>query len=149
MYNKPLSANPTKWSNTLKQFVAKLPTNCLSVFDHFLELAIKGLTVTFRSVFRTLSNIYGRTFSRKQLTGTSCQLCQLLTSQIFHMIPHTPFIFKISSQWEHFFCLYFQMLQFHVRSIFQGQRKAALGTNGLITTTVVLLKNNLELLYSF
>ena len=40
----PLSANITKWSNTLKQFVGKLPTNCLSVFDHFVELALKGLT---------------------------------------------------------------------------------------------------------
>ena len=39
----PLSANITKWSNTLKQFVGKLPTNCLSVLDHFLELAFKGL----------------------------------------------------------------------------------------------------------
>ena len=32
----PLSANPTKWSNTLKQV-------CLSVFDHFVKLALKGL----------------------------------------------------------------------------------------------------------
>ena len=39
----PLSANPTKWSNTLKQFVGKLPTNCLSGFDHFVGLALKGL----------------------------------------------------------------------------------------------------------
>ena len=38
----PLSANPRKWSNTLKQFVGKLPTNCLSVFDHFMGLALKG-----------------------------------------------------------------------------------------------------------
>ena len=38
-----LSANPTKWSNTLKQFVGNLPTNCLSVFDHFVILALKGL----------------------------------------------------------------------------------------------------------
>ena len=38
------SANPTKWSNTFKQFVGKLPTNCLSVFDYFLGLALKGLT---------------------------------------------------------------------------------------------------------
>ena len=38
-----LSANPTKWSNTLKQFVGKLPTNCLSVFDHFVKLVLKGL----------------------------------------------------------------------------------------------------------
>ena len=40
----PLRANPTKWPNTLKQFVGKLPTNCLSVFGHFINLALKGLT---------------------------------------------------------------------------------------------------------
>ena len=40
----PLSANFTKWSNTLKQFVGKLATNCLSVFDHFVRLALKGLS---------------------------------------------------------------------------------------------------------
>ena len=40
----PLSANPTKWSNTPKQFVGNLPTNCLSVFDHFMNLALKELT---------------------------------------------------------------------------------------------------------
>ena len=39
----PLSANFIKWSNALKQFVVKLPTNCLSVFDHFVGLALKGL----------------------------------------------------------------------------------------------------------
>ena len=39
----PLSANPTKWSNTLKQLIGSLPTNCLSVFDHFLNLALKDL----------------------------------------------------------------------------------------------------------
>ena len=38
-----LSANPTKWSNTLKQFVGILPKNCLSVFDHFVKLTLKGL----------------------------------------------------------------------------------------------------------
>ena len=39
----PLSANPTKWSNTLKQFVGNLLTNCLSVFDHCVKLALKQL----------------------------------------------------------------------------------------------------------
>ena len=39
-----LSANPRKWSNTLKQFVDNLPTNCLSVFNHFAGLALKGIT---------------------------------------------------------------------------------------------------------
>ena len=36
-----LSTNLTKWSNTLKQFVGNLPTNCLSLFDHFVGLALK------------------------------------------------------------------------------------------------------------
>ena len=39
----PLSTNPTKWSNILKQFVGNFPTNCLSVFDRFAGLALKGL----------------------------------------------------------------------------------------------------------
>ena len=37
----PLSGNPRKWSNTLKQFSAKADE--LLVFDHFLGLAFKGL----------------------------------------------------------------------------------------------------------
>ena len=41
----PLSANPIKWPNTLKQFVGKLSTNCLSLFDHFVKLALKGLNL--------------------------------------------------------------------------------------------------------
>ena len=41
----PLNANPIKWLNTFKQFVDKLLTNCLSVFGHFLNLALKGLTI--------------------------------------------------------------------------------------------------------
>ena len=39
----PLSANPIKWSNTLKEFIGNWLTNCLSVFDHFVKLALKGL----------------------------------------------------------------------------------------------------------
>ena len=38
-----LSANPTKWSNTLKQFVGNWPASCLSVFDQFVGLALKEL----------------------------------------------------------------------------------------------------------
>ena len=40
----PLSANTKKWSNTLKQFVGHLLTNRLVVCDHFVGLALKGLT---------------------------------------------------------------------------------------------------------
>ena len=43
----PLNAYPTKWSNTLKQFVDNLTVNCLSVFGHFVGLAIKGLKPTY------------------------------------------------------------------------------------------------------
>ena len=42
IFLNPLSANITKWSNTLKQFVGKLPTNCLSVLAILLT-SIKGL----------------------------------------------------------------------------------------------------------
>ena len=38
----PLSTNPAKWSNTPKQFVGNLPTNCLSVFDHFVGWHLKA-----------------------------------------------------------------------------------------------------------
>ena len=39
----PFSANPTKWSNTLKQFVGKLATDCLRVFHYFVKLDLKEL----------------------------------------------------------------------------------------------------------
>ena len=44
-----LSANFTKWSNKLKQFVGNLPTNRLSVFDHFVGLALKGIIMANRT----------------------------------------------------------------------------------------------------
>ena len=49
--NNPLRANPTKWSNTLEHFVGKLPTNCLSVFDHFVGLGLVLKALTFIEVF--------------------------------------------------------------------------------------------------
>ena len=68
----PLSANFKKWSNTLKQFVGKLPTNCLSVFGHFVELALKGLRKWLTTWFIT-DNITA-TF---QLSFALCSLCTL------------------------------------------------------------------------
>ena len=50
----PLNANIAKWSNTFKQFVGKLPTNCLSVFDHFVGLALKRL-IFGKTLMRTHS----------------------------------------------------------------------------------------------
>ena len=40
----PLSTNPTKWSNTLKHIVFKLPTNCRRI-DHFMGLTLKELRI--------------------------------------------------------------------------------------------------------
>ena len=37
----------TKSPNTLKQFAAKLPTNCLSVFGHFVNLALNSFIILF------------------------------------------------------------------------------------------------------
>ena len=53
-----LSTNHTKWSKTLKQFVDQLPTNCLSVFDHFLGLAFKGLILDVKFGDNPYSLIY-------------------------------------------------------------------------------------------
>ena len=44
----PLSVNPTKWSNTLKQFVS-----CCNSFDHFVGLALKGLMENIWHSIRT------------------------------------------------------------------------------------------------
>ena len=42
IYVNRLSTNPTKWSNT-QTTRWLLPTNCLSVLDHFVRLALEGL----------------------------------------------------------------------------------------------------------
>ena len=52
-----LSANPTKWPNTLKQFVGNLPTNFLSLFDHFAKLALKGLKSYFAKLFFRIAGV--------------------------------------------------------------------------------------------
>ena len=56
MLLNPLSTNPEKWSNTLKQIVGNLPTICLSVFDHFMNLALKGLSFCTNFTFVTVPN---------------------------------------------------------------------------------------------
>ena len=49
----PFSANFTKWSNRLKKFIGNLPTNCLSVSDHFVGLALKGLRYLYYKHLKT------------------------------------------------------------------------------------------------
>ena len=62
----PLRANPTKWSNTLKQFVSFF----LSVFDHFVGLTLKGLIV---NGLRNFEKFFFKTKNyRKQSTIICC-----------------------------------------------------------------------------
>ena len=57
----PLSTNPTSWSNILKQFISNLPTNCLSVFDHFVGLVPRGFT-SYIYAATTGSSIFNDSF---------------------------------------------------------------------------------------
>ena len=66
----PLSAKFIKLSNTLKQFVGKLPTNCLSMFDHFVGLALKGLKETY------FLKMLGVWFCVRELYLIYCLLCR-------------------------------------------------------------------------
>ena len=52
----PLNAKFTKCANTLNQFVGKLPTNCLSVFGHFVGLAFIGCSSSTYCYFECVCN---------------------------------------------------------------------------------------------
>ena len=69
------SANFTKWSNTLRHFLDKLATNCLSVFDHFVGLALKGLISFFSNLliayillYSVMRNFTSKTIVQSRLT---------------------------------------------------------------------------------
>ena len=66
-----LSANPTKWSNTLKQFVGNLPTNSLSVFDHFVKFALKGFSRGWGDLILLHNIRMGWKWPFKTITGRS------------------------------------------------------------------------------
>ena len=70
---KFLPAKVVKHTQTIRR---QQPTNCLTVFDHFVDLALKPLKTSELTdesksflisidVFRTLSNIYDGTFLQK------------------------------------------------------------------------------------
>ena len=79
----PLSVNPTQWSNTFKQFVGKLTTDCLSVFDHFVRLALKGISISSYLQYH-LFRFYHR--RRKKKSNTSDQsfmkICKNFTNHL-------------------------------------------------------------------
>ena len=85
-YVNPLNADFTKWSNTLKQFVGNFPTNCLSVFDHFLRLALEGLRKKCRNCFCVLCDAKHLDILR----GSSHVCCYLF------LLTQYPFLVPIS-----------------------------------------------------
>ena len=78
LFINTLSANPIKWSNTLKQLVENLPTNSLSVFDYFMWLALKRLTHLLSislllRCFSTYWNKYCRILEIIEIKGNTAQ----------------------------------------------------------------------------
>ena len=86
----PLSANPTKWSNTLKQYIGKFPTNCLSVSDQFVKLVLSGLRSKYTKIWKNKQ-------ANKQ-TNNSPILIRYFTKSIFPSAP-TTFI-SFLSEWS-------------------------------------------------
>ena len=80
----PLSAKLTRWPNTLKQLVGNLPMNCLSVFGHFVGLALKGLTITIGSVsYQKVSKYYYHDYIIHQITRKEMELVKHQCKQIW------------------------------------------------------------------
>ena len=99
-----LRVNPKKYQSQsnqsqsipvkLKQFVGKLPTNCLSVFDHFVKLALKGLNnIKNRELTLLLPYLeFQETadlviFTEEILSGKLYFLCSVLMSDLNQNIP--------------------------------------------------------------
>ena len=94
LHLNPLSANITKWSNTLKQFVDKMPTNCLSVFDHFVGLALKGLILLHPSCFQ------GEWKETNGMKWVNCATTKLwLSCQTIHTAVDSFYLRKYTSPW--------------------------------------------------
>ena len=50
-----------------------LPANCLSVFDHFVGLALKGLKLKGSNCFSVFDHLVGLTFKGLKLKGCLCR----------------------------------------------------------------------------
>ena len=80
----PLSTNPTKWVKHIQAIRRLLPTNCLSVFDHFVQR---------RS--RTLSNIDNTVFLKKVRDGGNMLTIFAKTSTMFDSVLNTPLVLTL------------------------------------------------------
>ena len=96
----PLSAKLTKWPSALKQFVGNLPTNCLSVFGHFVRLALKRLKKNSEETLRNYkkdkqsSGVLYKTeqacnFIKKEVLAQvlSNEFCEIFKNTFFYRTP--------------------------------------------------------------
>ena len=84
----------TKWPNTFKQFVGNLPTNCLSVFDHFVGLALKGLNLIacfIISISLLNDNLYTLHFSVLLFTDKKRRMKIANTIAVYSLAIHIHF----------------------------------------------------------
>ena len=108
---KPLGANPRKWSNTLKQFVGKLPSNCLSVFEHFVGLARKELSNVSRlkvrkctvttTVFHKKYIFFQSNYKQVLLTAAFQDFCTLVSVNPFWS--NVTFLYSLKTSENHRF----------------------------------------------
>ena len=100
MFLNRLSAKLTKWPNTLKQLVSNLPTNCLSVFGHFVRLALKRLKKNSEETLRNhkkdkqSSGVLYKTeqacnFIKKEVLAQvlSNEFCEIFKNTFFYRTP--------------------------------------------------------------
>ena len=95
-----LSFNPTKWSN-IQAIRRLLLTNCLSVFDHFVELALTGLMfqpsrlikLTYGSLTKYITLNSKVTVNRKNINWTAMKLTHLSVSPDLLYAFYPQFIF--------------------------------------------------------
>ena len=73
----PFRRKPTQWSNTLKQFVGNFSTNCLSVSDHFVKLALEGLNYPEAKIIRIPES---KTYNDSEWEQTQKRLCLTKTN---------------------------------------------------------------------
>ena len=79
----PLSANPTKCSNALKQFVSNLPTNCLNVSDHFVGLVLTWLKKEWQLISLSKNRCFRGIYKVNVIRKTYNHCCKPSSSKRF------------------------------------------------------------------
>ena len=96
---EPFKLQPDKMVKHIQAIRRLLPTNCLSVFDHFVGLALTGLMfqpsrlikLTYGSLSKYIALNSNVTVNRKNINWTAMKLSPIW---VFHQICYMHFIFN-------------------------------------------------------